>query len=211
MPLYVLKKKVGRINAQEIRKENAKEDKGIQVLSVLDSSGFSSVSSPPAPRLPLSLLLPPPKGSCPQSCRPHHARPRFRGTAIGNQDFRVKKEKRQSEVAEDVCTTQRLCSQGQGQPPTARVRAWADGRARTGAAAVSRALCGGLQPRAPLSERYRRATPPGWSALSAYFLYSNPFSETALRVPLLKPDSEGSAPQPTISRRLERGLELSVP
>ena len=88
----------------------------------------------------------------------------------------MKKEKGQSEVAEDVCTTQRLCSQGQGQPPTARARAWADARARTGAAAVSRAVCGGLQPGAPLSERYRRATPPGWSALNAYFLYSNPFS-----------------------------------
>ena len=66
LPLYILKKKIGRINAQEIMKENAKEDKRIQVLSVPDSvSGFSSVSSPPPPRLPLPLLLPPPKGSCP--------------------------------------------------------------------------------------------------------------------------------------------------
>lgn len=52
-------------------KENTKEDKRMQVLSVPDSvSGFSSVSSQPPPRLPLPLLLPPPKGSCPPPTTP---------------------------------------------------------------------------------------------------------------------------------------------
>lgn len=72
------------------------------------------------------------------------------------------------------------------------------GRARTRAVPVSRALCSGLQPRAPLSERYRRGTPP-----ECVFSTAVPFQsqihwarEKAPHVRLLKPDSEGSTPPP---------------